>query len=60
MVEEGFEWIGTYVTKRQNMVAQYITMRPILDLCEQAAQRPGARVSWWWWEQDGLDLEGAQ
>ena len=26
MVESGFERIGTYVTRRQNMVAQYIAM----------------------------------
>ena len=39
------------------MAAQYIAMRPILDFCDRPAQRPGARVSWRWWEQDGLDLE---
>ena len=42
------------------MVAQYIATRPILDLCEQATRRPGARVSWRWWEQTGIDLKGAQ
>ena len=57
MGDAGFEGIGTFVTKRQNTVSQYIATRPILDLCEWAAQRPGVRVSWWWWEQDGLDLE---
>ena len=30
MVEAGFEGIGTYITSRQNMVAQYIVTRPIL------------------------------
>ena len=37
------------VTRRQNMVAQYILTRPILDLCERDTRRPGARVSWRWW-----------
>ena len=41
------------------MVAQYIATRPIMDLCERSDWRPGARVSWRWWEQDGLDLDGA-
>ena len=35
-------------------------MRPILDLCERSAQRPGARVSRRWWEQAGLELEGSK
>ena len=56
MVESGFEGIGTYITRRQNTVAQYIATQPILDLCERSARRPGARVSWRWWEQDGLYL----
>ena len=58
MTESGLDEIGTYITRRQNMVAQYITTRPILDLYERSAWRPGARVSQRWWEQDGLDLEG--
>ena len=40
------------------MVVQYIATRPILNLCERSAWRPGAWVSWQWWDQDGLDLEG--
>ena len=60
MVEAGLEGIGTYVTRRQNTVAQYIVTRPILDLCERSARRPGTWVSWRWWEQDGLYLEGAK
>ena len=31
-----------------------------MDLCERSAWRPGARVSWRWWKQAGLDLEGAK
>ena len=46
MAESGFEEIGTYVTRRQNTVAQYIATRPILDLCERSIQRTGSWVSW--------------
>ena len=60
MVEAGFEGIGKYITRRQNTFAHYIDTRPIMDRCERSAWRPGARVSWRWWEQDGLDLEGAK
>ena len=46
MVESGFEGIGTYVTRRQNTVAQYIATQPILNLCEWYARRPeGVGVS---------------
>ena len=31
-----------------------------MDLCEQATQRRGARVSWRWCEQEGIDLEAAK
>ena len=60
MAEAGFEEIRTYVMKRQNIVAHYIATQPILNLCERSDWRPGAWVSWLWWEQDGLDLEGAK
>ena len=49
MLEAGFEGIGTYITRRQNTVAQYIATGPILDLCERSARRTGERVSWRWW-----------
>ena len=58
MLEPGFEGIRTYITRMQNMVAQYIATWPILYLCERSTRRLGARVSWRWWEQYGLDLEG--
>ena len=58
MEESGFKEIGAYVTRRHNRVAQYIVTRPILDLCERSVWRTGLWVSWRWWEQEGLDLEG--
>ena len=58
MVEAGFKGIGTYITRRQNKVAQYIATRPILEFCERSTGRPGARVFRRWWVQDGLDWEG--
>ena len=39
------------------MVAQYIAMRPLLDLCEGAKQREGAQVTMRWWDQTGIDWE---
>ena len=52
--ETGFEGIRKSVIRRQNKVAQYIATLPILDLCEHPNRRPGARVSWKWWEQAGI------
>ena len=60
MGEAGFEGIRKSITRRQNTVAQYIAMRPILELCERDTRRPGSRVSRRWWEQAGDDLEGAK
>ena len=51
MREAGFEGIRKAVTRRQNTFAQYIATRPIMDLCERATQRVGARVSRQWWDQ---------
>ena len=47
------------VTRRQNTVVQYIATQTILDLCERATQREGARVSRRWWDQEGIDLKAA-
>ena len=60
MREAGFEGIWKAVTRRHNTVAQYIAMRPILDLCERATQRVGARVSWRWWDQEGIYLKAVK
>ena len=43
--EAGFKGIRKAITRRQNTVAQYITTRPIMYLCERATQKLGAKVS---------------
>ena len=50
MKEAGIVWIWTSILRRQNTVAQFIATQPILDLCEGAVRRPGARVPRRWWE----------
>ena len=58
MSEAGFQEVETYVSRRQNTMAQYILTMPIMDLFLAAKQRPGPRVTMRWWEQEGLNLEG--
>ena len=60
MKEKGMVWIRTSILQRHNTVAQFIAMWPILDLCEKATRRPGARVARRWWEQMGIDWKGVQ
>ena len=48
----------TYVSFRQNTVAQYIATRPIMDLFLAENKRPGPRVPMQLWKQEGLYLEG--
>ena len=60
MAEVELQEVETYVSRRQNTVAQFIATRPIMDLCLAAERRPGPRVSKRWWEQDGVDVEGMQ
>ena len=60
MKEEGFKDIRTSIINRQNTVAQYITTRPLLDLCEGTNQIGEARVSMRWWYQKGIDWEKAK
>ena len=57
MTETGLQEVETYVSCRQNTVAQYIVTRPIIYLCLAAKHKLGPRVAMWWWEQEGLDLE---
>ena len=56
MQEAEFEDMEEYVLKRQNTVAQYIAMRPFLDLCKETVQMPGKWVAKMWWEKKVLDL----
>ena len=58
--EVGFEMTETYIRRRQNLVAQYIVTRTILEMCEAAERKRGARVEMRWWEQAGVDLAGAR
>ena len=58
MAEVGLQEVETYVSRRQNMVAKFIATRTIIYLCLAAEQRLGPMISMWWWEQDGLDMEG--
>ena len=58
MGELGLEGTRKSVRRRQNTFAQYISIQPILDLCERATRRPRARVYRRWWEQDRINLEG--
>ena len=41
MKEAGITEIRKSITNRQNTFAQYISTRPILDLCERTTQRGG-------------------
>ena len=58
MVEVGFQEVETYISRRQNTVAQYIATMSIMDLCLAANRRSGPRVATRWWEKEGWDLEG--
>ena len=60
MKEAGIVRIRTSILRGQNTVAQFIATRPILNLCEKAKIRPGARVPRRWWEQTGIDWKGAR
>ena len=60
MKEAGFKDIRKLITNRQNTVAQYNAMQPLLDLCEGNKQIGGARVSRRWWDQNGIDWDTAK
>ena len=49
MQEAGFEKVEACVLMRQNMAAQYLVMRPIMDLCKETVHIPGMRVLKRWW-----------
>ena len=60
MREAGLTDIRKSIANRQNTVAQYIATRPLLDLCEGARAREGAKVSMRWWNQADIDWETAK
>ena len=60
MKEAGLTNVCTSINRRQNTVAQFISTRPLLDLCKGGKQREGARVTLRWWEQKGIDWEKAK
>ena len=55
MREAGLTDIRKSIQNRQNTVTQYIATRPLLDLCEGARARGGAKVPLGWWDQAGID-----
>ena len=60
MKEAGLTDVRTSINIRQKTVVHYIAMRPLLELCEGAKQREGARVTLRWWDQAGIDWEKAK
>ena len=60
MREAGLTEIRNSIANRQNTVAQYIATRPLLDLCEGARAREGAKVPMRWWDQADIDWETAK
>ena len=42
--EVGFLTMKEYIRRRHNTVAQYITTRSLLDMCERLERAPGAQV----------------
>ena len=47
MVDEGMQEVDTFVDLHQNTAAQFITTRPVMDMCLAAVQIPGVQVSKW-------------
>ena len=60
MKEAGLTDVRTSINRSQNTVAQYISTRPLLEICKGATQREGARVTLRWWDQTGIDWEKAK
>ena len=60
MADAGLQEMETYIPHHQDIVIQFIVTRPIMDLCLTEERRLGSRVTNWWWEQDGLYVEGMQ
>ena len=47
MAEATLHYVKTYAYRRQNIVAQFIATRFIMDLCLAALQRSGSRITKW-------------
>ena len=60
MREAGLTDIRKSIANRQNTVAQYIAARLLLDLCEGARAREGAKVPMRWWYQADINWETAK
>ena len=60
MREAGLTDIRKSIANRQNTVAQYIATRPLLNLCEGARVRGGAKVPMRWWNQADINWETAK
>ena len=54
----GLEDTGVYIARRQNMAAQYIAARPIMELCLEVDQKPEMRLSRRWRENPTLYIMG--
>ena len=54
----GLEHIEVYINRHQNMVTQYISTRPIMDLCISVERNPVMRLSRQWWEKTALYILG--
>ena len=60
MKEAGIMRIRTSILRRQNTVAQFIAMRPILGLCKVAVRRPETWTPRRWWYQIGINWKAAR
>ena len=58
--EAVFEDMETYISRRNNIVAQFIATRSILDVCLGMDRHPGVRVAKWWWYQERIDPVGVR
>ena len=56
MTEVGLEEVEMYVLRCQNITAQYIVTRTIMEICLAAEIRKGVQVTMRLWDQAGLDL----
>ena len=50
MTEAILQEVDNYIYLFQNIIAQFIATRPIMDLCLAEEGRPGPRVPMRWWD----------